>query len=500
LADPLEEKIQLILDKYQEITAPAGEAEGGIVLDLVFGNLARDQNDAWPRVSWVEIGGEFTAPRGASGDVEAEAAAMWANLEVLVWDQTAELARNACFNLIAASRKAIDAPDIDWKAGYERGEDRHKNDGVEFKLSCRIRLPVPLYGTRGPLTAQVLHHTGTYSPDTSVNVAGDAYEQLAWVADNSGTTARLHGFSASQLEESAEAAAARVVTVSHAGIGTRTLTGCIFDGSGNLWCWTAGVEPIHIFRVTPAQLLTTGTVTPGIILTMPTKGDGRATNAVRARFDRAGNLWVLTAGNYLWRVNAADTGATGTPTPGVEIEFSGHGGDPTDFLFDLNENMIVSFYGADASTPSALFKVTPAERSASSAALAPAVKIGGTGSGNRRGYGGLALARDGKVWVTSRDVGAIENNRLLAYAPAAFESSAPDPAPFYQLYPTWEGDIDSPLGVEFDQFGDLWFTGTDADLNRLHQSKLQTGSVTPDIQLTASIAGASRFAFQTLAL
>jgi hypothetical protein len=502
VADPLEEKIQLILDKYLELTSSPGSSTDGETLPLVFGSKARDENATHPRISWVETGGTIENPRGTatgtSAESPSEAAAIWATLDVEIWRATAEACRACFFDLVAAAKQVLGLTEVRW-SGYKRDEERHKDDGVIFTLTVSIRLPAPADGTRGTLLVPVLHHTGTLSSDTDVNVAGDAYEQLAWLADNSGATTRLYGFTSSQLAATAEASAARTITLSTGAIGTRTITGCIFDASGNLWCWTAGAEPIFLFRLTPAQLLTTATVTPGIVLTMPSTGDGRAEDAVRARFDHSGNLWLLTAGNYLWRVNAADLGATGTPTPGIEIEFSGQGdAEPVDFLFDHQRSMLVSFDGGDADTPSALFRVTPTEYAASNAALEPAVIIGGDGTGNRRGYGGLALARDGKLWAASRPAGEVE--RILAYAPDAFKSSANDPPPFYQIFPTWEGDIDSPLGVEFDQEGSLWFTGATANLNRVYRSKLHSGSVTPDITQTASIASPARFAFQTLAL
>ncbi len=505
MADPLETKIQSILDRYTILTSTSGSSTDGEVLPLVFGNKERDENDSHPRISWVETGGQIDKPQGASGDdggeEEPEAASVWPDLDVEIWRVDAEACRLCFFNLIAAAKQALGESNVRW-SGYKRDEERHKDSGVVFTLTMGVRLPAPLTGSRGTLKTRILHHLGSLASDTEVNVDGDAFEQLAWIADHSGTTARLHGFTSAQLEESATAEAARVVTVTTGAIGTRTLTGCIFDESGNLWTWTAGAEPAYLFRLTAAQLLGTASVTPAVILTLP--GTGDSSTIVRCRFDRFGNLWAMTSEGRLWKIDAADTAATGTPTPSVEILFDGQGASaqPQDFLFDRYENMIVSFYGGDDSTPSALLKVTPAEYSASDASLTPAVIIGGDGTGNRRGYGGLALARDGKVWVTSRPVDDIENNRLLAYSPDHFDASADDPDPFYQLFPTWEGDIDSPTGVEIDQFGHLWFTSdSSADLNRVPNPQLKSsGSVTPDIILTASIAGPARFAFQTLAL
>lgn len=181
MTDILETKIQAILDKYALITGSSDTGAGGEVLPLLVGNLKRNENTDFPQVVWEETGGTFAPGRGASGDNEdgdvPEALGFWVDLTVNIWRETAAECRDTAFNLVAAARLAIDAPDLRW-GSYERVEDRHENRGVEIDLKMAIRLPAPLNGTGGhPRTITIESHYGELDTDANVNVAGPPEEE-----------------------------------------------------------------------------------------------------------------------------------------------------------------------------------------------------------------------------------------------------------------------------------------------------------------------------------
>lgn len=173
--DPLETALQAILDEYETITGDPTTGQGGEALELVFGNLKRDENASFPQISWVETGGKFVVGRGASGDNEddvPEALGVWVDLEVWIWRETAAECRDAAFNLVAAARLAVDPPDLKW-GDYDRPEDKHENSGVEFRLRMQLRLSSPLNGTAGyPRTVTIESHYGEDETTSTVNVAG----------------------------------------------------------------------------------------------------------------------------------------------------------------------------------------------------------------------------------------------------------------------------------------------------------------------------------------
>lgn len=180
MADALETKIQAILTKYTEITSPLGENTGGEELAFLFGERERNEHGDCPRVSWVETGGGIEKARGPSGDnaglttgEEPEAQSMWCDLDVEIWRETGEECRNCYFNLIAAARGAADGSDLRYTR-YRRITDHHKDRGVVFSFDMSVRVPTPLYGTRGQLLVTIGSHYGEYTDDANVNVDGSS--------------------------------------------------------------------------------------------------------------------------------------------------------------------------------------------------------------------------------------------------------------------------------------------------------------------------------------
>lgn len=178
--DALEAKLQAILAKYTQLTSPLGTNENGEELEYVFGDERRNEHADYPRVSWVETGGGLERGRGASGDnagtatgQEPEALSMWCDLDVEIWRASGKECRDCYFNLIAAARGAVDGSDLRYSR-YTRVSGRHENRGVVFSFEMAIRVPVPLYGTRGQLLVTIRSHYGELTDDDSVNVDGSS--------------------------------------------------------------------------------------------------------------------------------------------------------------------------------------------------------------------------------------------------------------------------------------------------------------------------------------
>jgi sugar lactone lactonase YvrE len=160
------------------------------------------------------------------------------------------------------------------------------------------------------------------SPVPSVIIAGfgqpaalafDAAGSL-WVSDIRRN--KIASFSEAQL--SASGFVAPQVVISTLGTSLRNPAGIAFDPDGNLWVANASNQTVVAF--TPAQLATTGSPAPDIVLST----NASLGNPVGLAFDADGALWVVGDADAVEKFPKSSLGTTGAPGPSVRLTLANY--------------------------------------------------------------------------------------------------------------------------------------------------------------------------------
>ena len=146
-------------------------------------------------------------------------------------------------------------------------------------------------------------------------LAFDASGSL-WVTDNLAAT--VSGYRPEQLTASGSPAPAVVLSAVAGSL--LQPAGLAFDASGNLWIANIGGATLVAF--TPAQLATTGSPVPAVVLRTRSSAVGVPLGLA---FDGGGGLWVSGAPGNLVRFARNDL-VTGEPEPSVRIGLPDHSG------------------------------------------------------------------------------------------------------------------------------------------------------------------------------
>lgn len=95
--------------------------------------------------------------------------------------------------------------------------------------------------------------------------------------------------------------------------------GIAFDASGNLWVANTGNQTLAAFS--PAQLTTTGSPVPHIVIS---SHDGSLMIPSGLAFEADGSLWVMGGAGALEKFASASLGASGAPSPSVRLGVTGY--------------------------------------------------------------------------------------------------------------------------------------------------------------------------------
>jgi len=160
------------------------------------------------------------------------------------------------------------------------------------------------------------------SPVPSVIIAGlgqpaalafDADGSL-WVSDIRRN--KIASFSEAQI--SASGFLVPQVVISALGTSLRNPAGIAFDSEGNLWVANASGQTIVAF--TPAQLATSGSPAPHVVLS----SNAALGNPVGLAFDADGALWVAGDADAVEKFPRSSLGTTGAPAPSVRLTLANY--------------------------------------------------------------------------------------------------------------------------------------------------------------------------------
>ena len=143
-------------------------------------------------------------------------------------------------------------------------------------------------------------------------LAFDAAGSL-WVSD--GSRNKVFSYGSGQLGTSGFITPQVVVNALATSIANPA--GIAFDANGNLWVANIGNRTLVSF--TPAQLATTGTPVPHVVLS---SNAGSLSIPAGLAFDAAGSLWVMGGTGLLEKFASTSLGATGAPAPNVTLRFT----------------------------------------------------------------------------------------------------------------------------------------------------------------------------------
>jgi len=260
-----------------------------------------------------------------------------------------------------------------------------------------------------------------------------------WVGD---AEAGIHGFSASQLTSSGSPTAD--VLISNAD----GPNGLAFDADGNLWVSLVFTPALGMY--TPAQLATTGSPAPQIVI----GSDGTSLRQGYAiTFDASGNLWVANAfDNRLEMFTPAQLATSGSPSPSVVLTAGATLNNPLGMTFDDSGNLWVA-----SSDTSAVVMFPPTQLTTSGTAT-PSVILTATGASLDRPEG-LAFDANDNLWVVNEGVA----DTLVKFTPAQLAASG-SPVPDVTISDNG-GALADPAGLAFDDAGDLWVANSGGTSN-----------------------------------
>jgi sugar lactone lactonase YvrE len=280
-------------------------------------------------------------------------------------------------------------------------------------------------------------------------------------------------FTASQLASGTPTPA---VTITSGSTGSNI--GVAFDASGNLWVASNG----SIVQYSASQLKKSGSPSAAVSLS------GSAISSPEGlAFDAAGNLWVACSGNStVIELASAQLATSGSPTPPIVISAPSSGlTRPVGLAFDASGDLWVA-----NSTPSTVVEYTPAQL-VGTGDPAPTVKLSSVAM-SLSAPQFLAFDGGGNLWVANGE--GLTTFTVAAYTPAQIAAGSGNPVPAIALSSFTNSD--APAGLAFDGSGDLWVSTINSIVEFTPSQLAATGAPAPTITITGSaLAGASGLAF-----
>ena len=285
-------------------------------------------------------------------------------------------------------------------------------------------------------------------PDTT-------FEDGLWTV--SGTLPAIFRLTTAQLQTGGDIAPATAITTSSAAL--TGFNGVAFDAAGTLWMTSQADSTLLAFS--RASLATSGTRAASRVI-RAANGSLDAPSALA--FDASHRLWVAnTNSGTIVRFDSAQLAVSGGPTPSVILSGVGH---PTGLAFDAEGGLWFSEGGAHR-----IAKYSAAQLDTSGFKLPEVVLTSqGPDIGNPIG---LAFDAAGSLWIANSgqsNVIALHANHLTttAFVNADVVISPSSTTPSL------------PLGLAFDDHGNLWVVYAEGVLREYDRSVLgASGSPVP---------------------
>lgn len=163
--DKVESLIREIETRYQALCA-AALPTAITPVPFYWGGRAREEAKSNGRVTWQEPGGNFSL-EGRVGGNTGHIGSQVARLNVVVWHNTLENARNTLHNVILATRQQARGPNVNWR-GYEiptEEKPEYAKNGALIVAQVEVTIPI---------SAQVVPEAPVENQDHSVVVGGIA--------------------------------------------------------------------------------------------------------------------------------------------------------------------------------------------------------------------------------------------------------------------------------------------------------------------------------------
>lgn len=268
-----------------------------------------------------------------------------------------------------------------------------------------------------------------------------------WTA--SASPAAILRFDPTQLVDTGEREAATALTTSSARL--TTLLGVAFDDQGTLWLASEGDSAV--FGFAPGALASGGSQAATTVIESV---HGSLTGPTSLAFDAQGRLWVMDAGTgTLNRYDQAQLAAGGPQAPVKTLRMPGN---PMAIAFDAagalwvsdhHFHLIEKFTAAQLDTAGSIPPVLELRDSLISL-VNPA---------------GLAFDADGTLWVANST-----GQTVVAFSPAQLAVGG-NPLPQVVLTSN-AGSLLDPLGLAFDDGGNLWVVGAHGTLTEFSRASL----------------------------
>jgi sugar lactone lactonase YvrE len=259
-------------------------------------------------------------------------------------------------------------------------------------------------------------------------------------------------------------------------------TALVFDPSGNMWVVNEATPSIIEF--TALQLLELGnTSNPEPVVTVTSSG----LESPLADFDRSGNLWVSDHdANEIFEFSKKQLKVGGDLTPKVTITSSDLDG-ARNLAFDHKGNLWISNDVSDQVEEFAKKGL------AKGGTLTPAVILSDDGSGSLDNCEGIAFDTNHNLWVADAD-----SNTIVEFPAASLKASGTT-VPAVTIGAT-AGSLDAPVGIGFDDKGNLWVSNFIGDSVVEFSPAQITASGTPTPVVTISnnvdsLQGPEQFSF-----